>query len=226
MKRSIAGLALGILLQPWMAFATSSPSTHTFTLDNGLKVIVHENHRAAVVHSQLWYKVGTSYEGPGQSGLSHALEHMVFNGSSKLCPAESDTILQGLGATQNAATSYDATYFYQSLPPQYLGVAFEIMADQMSTAHLSLATWVGELEIIKNERSEKIDATAEKTIRDFEALNLICIEKLASFKSHMEIEMYANRSKKIDMKQTQKVHEQYSNPYVNGAVGNAFDLKK
>lgn len=157
MKRSIAGLALGILLQPWMAFATSSPSTHTFTLDNGLKVIVHENHRAAVVHSQLWYKVGTSYEGPGQSGLSHALEHMVFNGSSKLCPAESDTILQGLGATQNAATSYDATYFYQSLPPQYLGVAFEIMADQMSTAHLSLATWVGELEIIKNERSEKID---------------------------------------------------------------------
>lgn len=82
------------------------------------------------------------------------------------------------------------------------------------------------IEQFTSKRSEKIDATAEKMIRDFEALNSICIEKLASFKSHMEIEMYANRSKKIDMKQTQKVHEQYSNPYVNGAVGNAFDLKK
>jgi hypothetical protein len=77
-----------------------------------------------------------------------------------------------------------------------------------------------------SERSEKIDAAGEKMIRDFESLNVVCIEKLTTFKSHMEIEMYANRSKKIDMKQTQKVHEQYSNPYVNDAVGNAFDLKK
>lgn len=157
MKRPLAGLALGFMLQPLMALASSEPSTHQFTLDNGLKVIIYEDHRAAVVHSQLWYRVGSNYEPPGQSGLSHALEHMVFKGSSKLCPAESDHIFQSLGATDNAATQSDATVFFQTLPPHALAVALEVMADQMSTAHLSAAHWEGEREVIKSERSESID---------------------------------------------------------------------
>jgi len=157
MKKSLAGLALGLMLQPLMALASSEPSTHRFTLDNGLKVIIHEDHRAAVVHSQLWYRVGSSYEPPGQSGLSHALEHMMFKGSSKLCPMESDPIFQTLGITDNAATQSDATIFFQTVPPHALAVALEVMADQMSTAHLPAAHWEGEREIIKNERSENID---------------------------------------------------------------------
>ena len=157
MKHSLAGVALGLMLQPLMALASSEPSTHRFTLDNGLKVIVHEDHRSAVVHSQLWYRVGSSYELAGQSGLSHALEHMVFKGSSKLCPTQSDQIFQSLGATDNAVTQHDATVFYQTLAPHALAVALEIMADQMSTAHLSAAQWEGEREIIKNERSESVD---------------------------------------------------------------------
>ena len=157
MKRPLAGLALGFMLQPLIALASSEPSTHQFTLDNGLKVIIYEDHRAAVVHSQLWYRVGSNYEPSGQSGLSHALEHMVFKGSSKLCPAESDHIFQSLGATDNAATQNDATVFFQTLPPHALAVALEVMADQMSTAHLSAAHWEGEREVIKSERSESID---------------------------------------------------------------------
>ena len=82
MKHPLAGLALGLVLQPLTALASSEPSTQRFTLDNGLRVIVHEDHRAAVVHSQLWYRVGSSYEPPGQSGLSHALEHMVFKAAA------------------------------------------------------------------------------------------------------------------------------------------------
>ena len=157
MQRSLAGLALGLMLQPLVALADSQPSTHHFTLDNGLKVIVHEDHRAAVIHSQLWYRVGSSYEPPGQSGLSHALEHMLFKGSSKLCPAESDHIFQALGATDNAATQRDATIYFQTLPPHALAVALEVMADQMSTAQLSAAHWEGEREVIKSERSETVD---------------------------------------------------------------------
>ena len=80
MKHPLAGLALGLVLQPLTALASSEPSTQRFTLDNGLRVIVHEDHRAAVVHSQLWYRVGSSYEPPGQSGLSHAI---IFPGFSK-----------------------------------------------------------------------------------------------------------------------------------------------
>ena len=157
MKHSLAGVALGLMLQPLMALASSEPSTHRFTLDNGLKVIVHEDHRTAVVHSQLWYRVGSSYEPAGQSGLSHALEHMVFKGSSKLCPSESDQIFQSLGATDNAVTQNDATVFYQTLAPHALAVALEVMADQMSTAHLSAAHWEREREVIKSERSESVD---------------------------------------------------------------------
>ena len=157
MKHTLAGLALGLVLQPLTALASSETSTHQFTLDNGLRVIVHEDHRAAVVHSQLWYRVGSSYEPPGQSGLSHALEHMVFKGSSKLCPAESDHIFQSLGITDNAATQSDATLFFQTLPPHALAVALEVMADQMSTAHLPAALWEGEREVIKSERSESVD---------------------------------------------------------------------
>ena len=157
MKHPLVGLALSLMLQPLMALASSEPATHQFTLDNGLKVIVHEDHRAAVVYSQLWYRVGASYEPPGQSGLSHALEHMVFKGSSKLCPAESDHIFQSLGATDNAVTQNDATVFFQTLPPHALPVALEVMADQMSTAHLSAAHWEGEREVIKSERSESVD---------------------------------------------------------------------
>lgn len=161
MKRPFAGVALGLLLQPLVALAASEPATHQFTLDNGLKVIVHEDHRAAVVNSQLWVHVGASYEPPGQSGISHALEHMLFQGSSKLCPREAEGIYRGLGAADNAATLTDATIIYQTLPPQALGVAFEIMADQMSTAHLSPAVWATEREVIKNERSESVDNDPE-----------------------------------------------------------------
>lgn len=157
MKRPFAGVALGLVLQPLVALAASEPATHQFTLDNGLKVIVHEDHRAGVVNSQLWFHVGASHEPPGQSGMSHALEHMIFQGSSKLCPGESAGIYRKLGASENATTLNGATIIYQTLAPQALGVAFEVMADQMSTAHLSPSQWTTEREIIKSERSESVD---------------------------------------------------------------------
>jgi len=99
-------------------------------------------------------------------------------------------------------------------------------AEDIDIALGSLAKRNELIERFTGEHSERIDLESEKMIRDFDALNAKCIEQLATFKSHMEMEMYANKSKKIDMKQTQKVHDQYSNPYVNNAVGNAFDLKK
>ncbi|MBS6038493.1 pitrilysin family protein [Pseudomonas sp.] len=75
LARRAAGLLLGTLCLPLAAFAADVQPTHEFILDNGLKVVVREDHRAPVVVSQIWYKVGSSYETPGQTGLSHALEH-------------------------------------------------------------------------------------------------------------------------------------------------------
>jgi len=157
MKPSTLTLWFIALWLPAMVWA----SPHEFTLDNGLKVIVQEDHRAPIVSSQLWYKVGASYEYPGQTGVSHALEHMLFKGSSKLCAGESSTLLASLGAIENASTTADATLYFQDIATHYLDVALEIMADQMATAHWSEAQWATEHGIIKNERSEVIDNDPE-----------------------------------------------------------------
>ena len=119
-------LVLGALGMPLAALCAEPQPTHEFTLDNGLKVIVREDHRAPVVVSQLWYKVGSSYETPGQTGLSHALEHMMFKGSRKLGPGEASRILRDLGAEENAFTSDDYTAYYQVLSRDRLAVAFEL----------------------------------------------------------------------------------------------------
>ena len=87
MLRRAAALLLGAFYLPLLAAADSQP-THEFFLDNGLKVIVREDHRAPVVVSQLWYKVGSSYETAGQTGLSHALEHMMFRAAASSMPAK------------------------------------------------------------------------------------------------------------------------------------------
>ncbi|CAD5203226.1 M16 family metallopeptidase [Pseudomonas sp. FEN] len=159
MKRPIPWLALGWLVLPVTALATTTPtpSTHEWLLDNGLKVIVREDHRAPVVAAQLWYKVGSSHEPPGESGLSHALEHLLFQGSSKVCPGQAFQIMERLGARINAFTNHDATTYEYLMPRQILGVAMEIMADQMGSAQLAQAAFQREIEVIKNERLQNID---------------------------------------------------------------------
>lgn len=157
MKHPLAGLALGLVLQPLTALASSEPSTQRFTLDNGLRVIVHEDHRAAVVHSQLWYRVGSSYEPPGQSGLSHALEHMVFKGSSKLPEGQAVKVFDSLGVSHQATTRPDATFYTQLQAKNRLAVSLEVLADQMRSARWSEAQLQTELQVIQKERLTTVD---------------------------------------------------------------------
>jgi len=137
--------------------AASIPVTHEFTLDNGLKVIVREDHRAPIVVSQLWYKVGSSYEVPGSTGLAHALEHMMFKGSSKLGPGESSRILRELGADENAFTSDDYTAYYQVLARDRLEIALEMEADRLAGLTLPEDEFLREIEVIKEERRMRTD---------------------------------------------------------------------
>jgi len=146
-----------LALAPLLALAAPPPTTHEFLLDNGLKVIVREDHRAPLVTSQLWFKVGSADEAPGQTGLSHALEHMLYKGSSKTCPGEASAILESLGASENAFTGKDVTAYHQTLPKPYLGVAFELMADLMSTAHLTPEDFASEISVIQEERRLSVE---------------------------------------------------------------------
>ncbi|MCM2320280.1 MAG: insulinase family protein [Pseudomonas sp.] len=150
--RRVASLLLSALCLPLSALAASGQPTHEFRLDNGLTVIVREDHRAPVVVSQLWYKVGSSYERPGFTGLSHALEHMMFKGSARLGPGESSRILRELGAEENAFTSDDYTAYYQVLARDRLEVALEMEADRLASLALPADEFSREIEVIKEER--------------------------------------------------------------------------
>ncbi|MNE01374.1 Protease 3 precursor [compost metagenome] len=150
--RRAASLLLSALCLPLSAFAASGQPTHEFRLDNGLTVIVREDHRAPVVVSQLWYKIGSSYERPGFTGLSHALEHMMFKGSARLGPGESSRILRELGAEENAFTSDDYTAYYQVLARDRLEVALEMEADRLASLALPADEFSREIEVIKEER--------------------------------------------------------------------------
>jgi zinc protease len=152
-----AALLLAALCMPLAVLAAEPQPTHEFSLDNGLKVIVREDHRAPVVVSQLWYKVGSSYETPGQTGLSHALEHMMFKGSRKLGPGEASRILRELGAEENAFTSDDYTAYYQVLARDRLSVALELEADRLASLKLPAEEFAREIEVIKEERRLRTD---------------------------------------------------------------------
>lgn len=171
LTRSAAGLLLLALCLPSLAGASSAPATHEFRLDNGLKLIVREDHRAPVVVSQLWYKVGSSYETPGKTGLSHALEHMMFKGSAKLGPGESSRVLRELGAEENAFTSDDYTAYYQVLASDRLSVAFELEADRLASLRLPPEEFKREIEVIKEERRLRTeDNPSAKAYERFQAL--------------------------------------------------------
>lgn len=155
--RHATGLLLGILSMPLTTLAAEPQPTHEFSLDNGLKVIVREDHRAPVVVSQLWYKVGSSYETPGRTGLSHVLEHMMFKGSENLGPGEASRILRELGAEENAFTSDDYTAYYQVLARDRLEVALELEADRLASLRLPPEEFARELEVVKEERRLRTD---------------------------------------------------------------------
>jgi len=87
-------------------------AVHEYRLANGLKLIVKEDHRAPVVVSQVWYKVGSSYEHDGITGLSHMLEHMMFQGTKNHAPGEFSRIISENGGEENAFTSQDYTAYY------------------------------------------------------------------------------------------------------------------
>ena len=90
------------------------------TLENGLQVILKKDKRAPVVTSHIWYKIGSADEYSGKTGLSHALEHMMFKGTKKYPSGIFSQTIAKLGGKENAFTSKDYTAYYQTLPSQYL----------------------------------------------------------------------------------------------------------
>jgi len=130
---------------------------HEFPFDNGLKLIVKEDHRAPVVVSQVWYRIGSSYELPGTTGISHALEHMMFKGTEKHPAGEFSRIISENGGRENAFTSRDYTAYFQTLEKSRLPISFELEADRMRNLTLPEDEFLKEIEVVKEERRWRTD---------------------------------------------------------------------
>ncbi len=149
--RNIKSLMLLCLLAPLSALAQSG-DVHEFKLDNGLKVIVKEDHRSPVLVSQVWYKVGSSYEHDGITGVSHVLEHMMFKGTKNHGPNEFSRIIAENGGRENAFTSRDYTAYFQQLEKSRLEISFELEADRMRHLRLKPEEFAKEVQVVMEER--------------------------------------------------------------------------
>lgn len=130
----------------------SSEAVHVYRLDNGLKLVVKEDHRAPVMVSQVWYKVGASYEHNGSTGLSHVLEHMMFKGTHKHPPGEFSRIIAANGGKENAFTGEDYTAYFQQMEKSKVGLSFELEADRMRNLLLPPEEFEKELKVVIEER--------------------------------------------------------------------------
>ena len=131
------------------------------TLENGLQVILKKDKRAPVVTSHIWYKIGSADEFSGKTGLSHALEHMMFKGTKKYPGGIFSQTIAMLGGKENAFTSKDYTAYYQTLPSQYLEQALKFESDRMNNLVIKKEDFLKEIEVIKEERRLRTDDQPE-----------------------------------------------------------------
>ncbi|KJC45139.1 zinc protease [Bradyrhizobium sp. LTSP885] len=128
----------------------------SFTLDNGLQVVVIPDHRTPVVTQMIWYKVGSADETPGKSGLAHFLEHLMFKGTAKHPAGEfSQTVLR-VGGNENAFTSVDYTGYFQRVPREQLASMMEFEADRMTGLILKDENVLPERDVVLEEYNMRV----------------------------------------------------------------------
>jgi zinc protease len=144
---------------------TSAPPA-SFTLSNGLQVVVIPDHRTPVVTHMIWYKVGSADETPGKSGLAHFLEHLMFKGTSKHPAGEfSQTVLR-IGGNENAFTSTDYTGYFQRVPREELGKMMEFEADRMTGLVLKDENVLPERDVVLEEFNMRVANNPEARLTE------------------------------------------------------------
>ncbi|MDR9484337.1 MAG: pitrilysin family protein [Sediminimonas sp.] len=155
MLRAIATL-LGLTLLAPAAMAASDQVTD-FTLDNGMDVVVIEDHRAPVAVHMVWYRAGAADEPPGVSGVAHYLEHLMFKGTDTLEPGEFSATVARQGGKDNAFTSQDYTGYYQRVAADRLDLMMRMEADRMMNLRLAGKDIVTERDVILEERNQRVE---------------------------------------------------------------------
>ncbi|MEZ5774077.1 MAG: pitrilysin family protein [Hyphomicrobiaceae bacterium] len=164
---SIARLALlSLVLTLVTMAATALRSAHAVAaepravlgvLDNGLQVVVIPDHRAPIVNHMVWYKVGGADEPPGESGIAHFLEHLMFKGTEQIPVGEFSKIIARNGGQDNAFTNNDVTAYYQSVARERLPLVMQMEADRMVNLRLDEKDVLTERDVILEERRMRVD---------------------------------------------------------------------
>ncbi|MDF1827873.1 MAG: pitrilysin family protein [Legionellaceae bacterium] len=129
----------------------------SYTLDNGLKVLVKEDHRAPVAVTMIWYNVGSADEPGGLTGISHALEHIMFKGTAKYPLGVFSKTIAGLGGQENAFTSTDYTAYFEKIAAEHLPTSLALEADRMQHLLLDETEFNKEIKVIQEERRMRTD---------------------------------------------------------------------
>lgn len=129
----------------------------SYTLSNGLELVVVPNRRAPVVHQMLWYRVGSVDEAPGQSGLAHYLEHLMFKGTKLMPPGGFSKAVAAAGGQDNAFTSYEYTAYFATVPSSFLPRLMDMEADRMANLTIDEVQAKPELDVVLAERRQRTD---------------------------------------------------------------------
>jgi len=129
----------------------------TFTLDNGMRVVVVPNHRVPVVTHMVWYRVGAMDEEPGLSGIAHLLEHLMFKGTKTRQSGEFSRLVARNGGRENAFTSWDYTGYFQTVAKDRLALVMELEADRMRNLVVNAAQVEPERLVVLEERRQRVD---------------------------------------------------------------------
>ena len=141
-------------------------NAETFTLENGMQVVVIPNHRAPVVSHMVWYRFGGADEKPGESGVAHFLEHLMFKGTAKVPEGQFSLIVKKMGGNENAFTTHDYTAFYQDISRDHLEKVMEMEADRMKNLQLTDAQVASEREVVIEERHQRVDNTPQAKFQE------------------------------------------------------------
>src|SRR6266849_5166865 len=176
------------------------------TLQNGLTVVLEEDHSTPIVHLQLWYHVGSKNEKPGRTGFAHLFEHLMFKGSKNVEPEAHTSYISSVGGQSNAYTNDDETVFWETVPSQYLPLTLWLEADRMATLRIDKDTFVNEREVVKEERRMRVDN------QPFGRLNEIIYDQ--AFTTHPYKHQTIGSMKDLDSASVEDVRDFYHTFYV------------
>ena len=130
-----------------------------YFLKNGLEIILHKNNSLPIVAVNLWYKVGSSNEGKGKTGIAHLFEHMMFQGSQNVPKEMHFKFIQEAGGSLNGSTNFDRTNYYEKVPSNFLELIFWLESDRMGflLPAMTQEKLTNQIDVVKNERLERYD---------------------------------------------------------------------